>query len=171
MLFILNSLGNEWMKRRLKLLAILTEPQNVQKLFSFRPMQTTLMSDTCKQWLEEQRETEREPERGRREDTRAQPVCSECAYEECQVAAHSWLALWHCGTVAAGKQSVASHLDTCNNSIVWTSIKEDWWQATDRAGQRLLWSLYSEHTHTHTSTHTHRYLYSFVCWDRWKNDS
>lgn len=98
---------------------------------------------------------------------------------QCVVSAHmrsvKWQRTvgWHCGTVAAGKQSVASHLDTCNNSIVWTSIKEDWWQATDRAGQRLLWSLYSQHTHTHINTHTlaHRYLYSFVCWDRWKNDS
>lgn len=148
MLFILNSLGNEWMKQRLKLLAILTEPQNVQKLFSFRPMQTTLMSDTCKQWLEEQRERQRESQR--EEEGRTQEL------SQCVVSAHmrsvKWQRTvgWHCGTVAAGKQSVASHLDTCNNSIVWTSIKEDWWQATDRAGQRLLWSLYSQHTHTGT---------------------
>lgn len=70
-------------------------------------------------------------EGGRREDeVDVQTVAIAIAYEECQVCTVGW----HSGS----KQSVASHLDTCNNSIVWTSIKEDWWQATEKENQRLL---------------------------------
>jgi len=58
---------------------MLTEPQKVQKLFSLRPMQTTLMSDTCKQKTVEQKDEG--------EDGKDFPVLW-------LLPSHSWLAQW-----------------------------------------------------------------------------
>lgn len=160
MLFILNSLGSEWMKQRLKLLAILTEPQNVQKLFSFRPMQTTLMSDTCKQWP-------RGREREREGSTQELSQCTECAYEECQVAAHSWLALWQQASSQLPATWTHVIIQLCEHLLRKIDDKRRTERASDCSGHFTLNST----THSHTCIHSHRYLYSFVCWDSWKKDS